>query len=132
MAERMSTTLANQVCDNFYDTFNAGTLKIYTGSQPANGDAAPTGTLLVTITLPSPAFGAASGGIKAKSGTWSAAASAAGTAGWARFEDSATGKKLDGTVTATGGGGEVELDNTSIATSQVVTIGTVSATQPLS
>lgn len=132
MAEKLSTTLANQVANNLYDTFDGGTLKLYTGSQPASADDAPTGTLLVTITLPSPAFAAASGGAKAKSGAWSATGAAAGNAGWCRFENSATGKKLDGAVTATGGGGELELDNVSIAIGQTVTINTGTATQPLS
>lgn len=132
MAEKLSTTLANQVADNLYDTFNAGTLKLYTGSQPASADDAPSGTLLVTITLPNPAFAAASGGAKAKSGTWSGTGASAGSAGWCRFENSATGKKLDGSVTATGGGGEIELDNVSIAVGQTVTISTGTGTQPLS
>lgn len=130
MAERLNTALANQVADNLYDVFNSGTLEIRTGSQPASADDAATGTLLASITLPATAFGAASGGVKAKAGTWQATASAAGTAGWCRFKNSGDTKRLDGAVTATGGGGEIELDNTNIASGQVVTINTVSATQP--
>lgn len=132
MPERISTTLANQVADNLYDVFNAGTLKLYSGSQPASADDAPTGTLLLTITLPATAFGAASGGIKAKAGVWAGVGAAAGTAGWCRWENAATGKKLDGSVGTTGSGAEVELDNLVIAVSQVVTINTASAVQPLS
>ena len=38
---------------SFKDAFNNGKLEIYTGSQPASADAAPTGTLLCTITASS-------------------------------------------------------------------------------
>jgi hypothetical protein len=57
-------------------------LRIRTGAQPANCAAARTGTILASITLPSDWMAAASGGVKAKSGTWSdSSADAPGTAG---------------------------------------------------
>lgn len=40
----------------------AGTIKIYTGSQPATGDTAASGTLLATVVLGDPAFAASSAG----------------------------------------------------------------------
>jgi len=63
-------------------------LRIYTGTQPANCAAAASGTLLVEITLPSDWLSAASGGSKAKAGTWSGTAVATGTAGHYRIYDS--------------------------------------------
>ncbi len=56
---------------------NSGTLKIYTGSQPAV-DVAPTGTLLVTLTFGSTAFAAAAA--SGAGGTMTANAITAGTA----------------------------------------------------
>lgn len=131
MAEKLNTALANQIADSLYDSFNGGALEIRTGAQPASADDAATGTLLLSITLPSPAFAAASGGAKAKTGTWSANAVGAGIAGWCRFRNAGDTLRLDGAITMGGGNGEVDLDNTNIALGQLVTIDTGSATQPL-
>lgn len=105
-------------------------LKIMTGSTPADCAAATSGTVLITATLPSDWMAAASGGSKAKSGTWQdTSADATGTAGYFRIFDS-TGATchIQGTVTITGGGGDMTLDNTSIATGQSVTIATFTLT----
>jgi hypothetical protein len=131
MAERLNDAARNRQVDSVGDDFNNATLKIYTGTQPAAG-AAATGTLLVTITLPADAMGAASAGVAAKSGTWSGTAGATGTAGWFRIESSAGSRWYDGAVTATGGGGEIELTSTSITSGQTVTITSFSVTQPAS
>ena len=81
-------------------------------------------TLLAEMTLPSDWMAAASSGSKALSGTWQdASANATGTAGHFRLYDSGgTTCHAQGTVTATGGGGDLTLDNTSIASGQSVTI----------
>lgn len=131
MAERLNDAARNRLADSVGDDFNNGTLKIYTGSQPAAGGAA-SGTLLVTITLPADAMAAASAGVASKSGTWSGTAGNTGTAGWFRIESSAGSRWYDGAVTATGGGGEIELASTSITSSQVVTITSFTITQPAS
>jgi hypothetical protein len=131
MAERLNDAARNRQVDSVGDDFNNATLKIYTGTQPAAG-AAATGTLLVTITLPADAMGAASAGVAAKSGTWSGTVGATGTAGWFRIESSAGSRWYDGAVTATGGGGEIELTSTSITSGQTVTITSFSVTQPAS
>lgn len=102
-------------------------LRIYTGSVPANCAAAATGTLLVEMALPSDWMGAAASGVKAKAGTWSGTGAAAGTAGYFRIVDTA------GTTTHAQGtcglaSGDMALDNTSIAVSQVVTVNSFSLT----
>lgn len=130
MAEKLSTALANQLADNLFDSFNGGTLEIRTGSQPSTGDTSATGSLLVSVALPNPAFTAASNGSKSKTGTWSGTGIAAGNAGWCRFKSSDNSLNLDGTVTGIGGGGELELDNVNIAVSQIVTINSGDAAQP--
>lgn len=132
MAEKISTTARNRQADSIGDDLNSGTLKIYTGSQPANADDAPTGTLLVTINLPADSFAAAANGIAAKSGTWSGVAVADGNAGWFRKANAAATRNYDGAITVTGGGGEIELDDIGIVTGQTVLINTYSITQPAS
>jgi hypothetical protein len=100
----------------------APTLTIRTGPAPADCATADSGTVLATLTLPSDWLGAASGGAKNLLGTWQdAAADATGTAAHFRIKQGAT-CHLQGTVTATGGGGDMTLDNVSLATGQQVTI----------
>lgn len=55
MTLRLSTALRNYMnsVGSVKNALQGGKLKIYTGSQPASADAAPTGTLLVTITAAS-------------------------------------------------------------------------------
>jgi hypothetical protein len=67
---------------------------------------------------------ASSAGAKAKSGTWQdTSADAAGTAAHFRiYASNGTTAHIQGTVTASGGGGDLTLDNTSIALAQTVTI----------
>lgn len=127
MALQFSTTLRNNQLDQVEATTGTSAiLEIRSGSPPANCAAADSGTLLVSMTLPSDWMAAASSGSKAKSGTWQdASADGTGTAGHFRIKDSGgTTCHLQGTVTATGGGGDLTLDNTSIASGQSVTIST--------
>jgi hypothetical protein len=73
---------------------------------------------------------AASSGSKAMSGTWSdSSADNAGTAAHFRIYDSAgTTCHMQGTVTATGGGGDMEVDNTSFAAGQQFSVTSFSLT----
>jgi hypothetical protein len=113
MAFRISTDFKNYIINKGVinsisgTTGTAGTasLSIYTGSQPANADAATSGTLLGTI--------GSIGWAKTTSGTaalantagYSGTAAATGTAGWARmqfvgvgYEGSAATFRIDGDV----------------------------------
>jgi hypothetical protein len=104
----------------------APVLRIYSGSMPANCAAASTGTKLSEDALPSDWMNAASSAQKTKLGTWTLNGLApGGTAGYFRiYESTMTTCHMQGTVTATGGGGDMTLDNTSIAASQVITVNT--------
>lgn len=95
-------------------------MRVYTGAPPASTAAASSGTVLATLTLPADWMAAAAGGSKAKSGTWEdTAADAAGVAGhWRIFASDGTTCHLQGTVTATGGGGDLTVDNTNFAVGQ--------------
>lgn len=98
-------------------------LRIYTGAAPANCAAAATGTLLVDMALPADWMNAASAASKTKLGTWTGTGAAAGTAGYFRITDSAgTTAHVQGTCGQ--GTGDLQLDNTSIAVSQTVTVNT--------
>lgn len=126
MASRLSDEVRNLACDAVVDSLDAGatpTIKIYTGSQPADADDAASGTLLVTINLDgTAAFGAASGGAASLdvSPAISGVASASGTAGWFRAADSTDTNRIDGDVGE--GSGTLNLDNTDITSGQTVTI----------
>lgn len=95
-------------------------MELRSGSPPANCAAANSGTLLAQFALPSDWMAAASAGSKAKAGTWSFIGIAAGTIGHFRIFDAASPSTchMQGTVTANGGGGDMTVDNTSIAVAQ--------------
>jgi hypothetical protein len=125
MAVQLSVAARNARLDQIESTIGAtAVLKIRTGAQPASCAAADSGTVLATLTLPADWMAAASAGAKAKSGTWSdTSADATGTAAHFRvYESTGTTCGIQGTITATSGGGDMELDNTSISSGQTVTI----------
>src|SRR4051794_21113113 len=112
MTLQYSVAVRNARLDAVESTIGtAPILKIRTGAPPANCAAARTGTVLATVTLPSDWMAAASSGTKAKSGTWEdTIADAAGTAGMFEILDSTgTTCHAQGTVTATGGGGDMTV-----------------------
>jgi hypothetical protein len=123
MAIQASTTVRNAMLDAIETVIGpAPTLEIRSGSVPASCAAADSGTVLATMTLPSNWMADASAGAKGLAGTWQdTSADATGTAGHYRIKQSST-CHLQGTITATGGGGDMTLDNTSIATGQQVSI----------
>ncbi len=99
-------------------------MQIRSGAPPATCGTANSGTLLASLSLPADWMANAASGAKAKLGAWEVlAASAEGVAAHFRIFDSAvTTCHAQGTVTATGGGGDLTLDNTSIAVGQKITI----------
>lgn len=109
----------------------AAVLKIRSGAPPANVATADSGTVLSTLSLPSDWMAAASGGTKAKAGTWEdASADAAGTAAhWRLYASDGTTAHAQGTVTATGGGGDLTVDNTSFAAGQTFTVTSFTITE---
>ncbi len=123
MAFQFDDASRNAALDAIEATIGTGpTLEIRSGAPPANCAAAATGTLLASMTLPSDWMAAASGGAKTLLGTWQdPSADAAGAAGHFRVKSGAT-CRIQGTVTATGGGGDMTLDNVNIAAGQQVTV----------
>lgn len=125
MAFQFSASARNAALDAIETAIGtSAVLKIRTGSAPATVATADSGTVLATLSLPSDWLAAASSGSKSKSGTWEdTSADATGTAAHFRiYASDGTTAHIQGTVTATGGGGDMQLDNVSIASGQAVTI----------
>jgi hypothetical protein len=99
-------------------------LKLRTGAPPANVATADSGTIVATLNLPSDWMAAAAAGAKAKAGTWQdLSADAAGTVGHFRiYASDGTTAHIQGTVTISGGGGDMTLDNNVVALAQAITI----------
>lgn len=131
MTIQLGTTLRTNMVGQYETTIGATPkLQIRTGAQPANCAAADSGTLLCELTLPSDWMTAASGGSISLNGSWTGTGAAAGTAAHYRLKDSAGSTCHEqGSVTATGGGGDLTLDNTSIAVSQAVSVTSWTRTQ---
>lgn len=143
MPLRINTAARNAACDAVVDLVDggsgAGMIRIYSGSQPATPATSPSGTLLAEFTCSDPAFGSASTGVATLDITPALTDTGItdGTAGWFRILDSteAAGTGLgiiDGSVTATGGGGQLTLNSTSIATGVNVEITSGTVTMPAS
>lgn len=125
MALQYSVAVRNAQLDAIETAIGASAvLKIRTGAVPANCAAADTGTVLATLTLPSDYMAAAGSGAKAKTGTWEdTSADAAGTAAHFRlYATDGTTCHAQGTVTATGGGGDMTVDNAVFALGQAFTV----------
>lgn len=109
---------------------SAATIEIYTGTKPASPDTTAAGTLLATVAL--------TGSFTVSGGSLSAADPAAvtpvagGTAGWFRVATSGGTACLDGTVSATGSGGDMQLSSTALSPAADVDLSSVSFTVPAS
>lgn len=130
MAVQLSDAVRDARIDQIETTIGtAPFLDLRTGAQPADCSQADAGTELAHIALPSDWMAASSGGVAAKTGTWQGTGAAAGTAAHFRLKNTAdTVCHMQGSVTATSGGGDIELDNTTIAVSQTITITTFTLT----
>lgn len=100
MAVRLSSALRTSFITNYGlgVLLQGGHIRLYSGAQPADGDAAQAGTLLGRITtdgLAAPTTGSPAGGLQLQggpeagtlvdAGNWVITGVAAGTVGWARF-----------------------------------------------
>lgn len=135
MATRISVAARNAAADAVVDLLDggsgAGYIEIRTGSQPATPATAASGTLLATLPLSDPAFGAASTGVATASAVTSDTnADASGTAGWFRGYDSTGAAVIDGSITASGGGGDMTLSSVSIVAGGTVSVSSWTITMP--
>jgi hypothetical protein len=125
MALQYSVAVRNAKLDAVETTIGASAvLKIRTGTVPATCATADSGTVLATCTLPSDLMAAASSGTKAKSGTWEdTSADNTGTAAHFRiYASDGTTCGAQGTVTVTGGGGDMTVDSVSFTSGQAFSV----------
>lgn len=130
---QLSTPARNGLLDAIEAELGASPVcKIRSGAPPATCATADSGTVLATCNLPADAMAAASGGSKAKSGTWEdSSADATGVAAHFRlYKSDGTTCVVQGTVTATGGGGDMTVDNVNFAAGQAFTITGFTLTAP--
>jgi hypothetical protein len=132
MTIQLSATVRDARLDAIEAAIGASAImRIRSGAPPANVGLADTGTVLATIALPADWMLAASNGVKSISGTWSdLSADAPGTAGHFRIYSSGGTCHLQGTITATGGGGDMELDGTVFAATQEFSITSFDLNEP--
>jgi hypothetical protein len=139
MAISFSRDLKNNILNKAFITSLAGScgtagtasLKIYSGTQPANADAATSGVLLVTISNIGwgTSFGATNGtAALAIAAGYTGTAATSGTATWGRMECVTTGYtgsaatcRLDGEVSTVTGSTFV-INNATIETGAVITL----------
>lgn len=125
MALTLSTAARNAMCNAAVDLIDAGsgagTLKLYTSAD----------ALLVTLTFSDPAFGNAATGVATASAITNGTAGDTGTAAKASMLDSDATVVISGLVVGAGSG-DVNLNSVSITTGDVVSITSMTVTQPAS
>ncbi len=108
---------------------NSGTLVIYSGTAPADADAALAGnTVLATLAMAAAAFGASAAGVATAAAIASATAAASGTAAFFRvLETGGAVVVFQGTVGTTGA--ELNLSSTNIVSGGTVSVTALTYTQ---
>lgn len=139
MATKITQAAAKAAADavvDLLDVGGAGYIEIRSGSQPATANTAASGTLLATLPLSATAFGAATTAspsvATAAAITSDTNADATGTAGWFRAYSGGGTAVIDGSVTATGGGGDMTLDSVSIVAGGTVAVTSWTVSHPTS
>lgn len=150
MTVKLSTGLRNAMAGStgFAGALANGVIHVYSGPQPVSADAAPTGTLLGTITKDAGAFSPgtatngltfatpASGAVTKSNDVWKFIGLAAGTAGWFRHVGNATDDgsvsttlpRLDGSIAA--GAGDLRMSSIAITVGVPVTVDVYSFAIP--
>ena len=128
----ISDTARSDALDDVTALINVGgpgTIKMYTGTQPAGPDAPLSGqTLLVTLIFSSVAFSPAITGVATANPITSGLAIAAGTATWARISGGGGTAVFDCTVDITGA--DINLATNIINVNNTVSIASFIITHP--
>lgn len=124
MAVTHPTAVRNAVADLVVDRIDAGagagTLEMQT-----SGDVE-----VATLTFSDPAFGAASSGVATASAITSDTNATGGTIAKARAKDSTGTEVFACSVTASGGGGDIELSSVVVSAGQTVAVTSLTYTAP--
>jgi hypothetical protein len=125
MALSYTTTIRNARLDAITTAVStSGLIRIYSGTPPANvGTALSGNTQLAELACSATFAAAASGGVLTlNTVTADSSADATGTATFFRILTSGGTAQVQGTVTATGGGGDMTLATVSIVASATVSL----------
>jgi len=111
-ATTLRTARASQIVAAIDAGAGAGKLRLYNGTRPATGGAVT--TLLAELTFSDPCGTVTNGVLTFSAIASDTSANNTGTATWFRIVDSTSAFVLDGTITVTGGGGDITMTSTSI------------------
>jgi hypothetical protein len=132
MAIGVNDAVAQDVLNALNTEFDGGVLEFRAGARPGSSNNAATGAVVAAIDpLPADSFAAPVGRTISKLGVWQdLVADSTGVIGWARLRNQADTKRLDFSVTVTGGGGDITVDRTDIVAGQQFTVTAMSLTYP--
>lgn len=134
---RITNAAAIAAVDAVVDLVDGGVSNGYiecrTGAQPAGADSAATGTLLGTLNMSDPAFGAGAdaapgGRATANSVTGDTSADATGTIGYCRVYDSAGTAIFDGEAGTSGA--DFNFDSVSVTAGGAINLTSMTVTMP--
>lgn len=120
MAVVLGTTARNAACNAVVDLLDGGTIVMQTSG----------GVEVATLTLGSPAFGASATGTATANAITADADATGGTIAQATFRTSGAADLFTVSVTATGGGGDIELSSVVIGAGDTVSLSSYTHTQP--
>lgn len=134
MTYRRANATRNAACDAEAALFNGGTIDFRSGSQPADPDDADTGTVLATVTMGNPAFGAAGtvnpGEAIAEAITGDSSIDQSGTVGYAVFKRSGGSKIGDASCGGSGSGADIIFDNPVLVAGGELLVPSLTLTHP--
>ena len=127
-----SRAVSGDVCDVINTALGtAATISFYTTDMPANTTIGiTTQTLLGTCTCSNPAGVEAGGTLTFSAISNDASADATGICAWVRIRDASSTTIMDLDVTATGGGGYVQMASTSITAGGPIAFNSFTITLP--
>lgn len=127
---QLSNTIVNSQAASVITALNSGSVKIYTGTQPADANTAiSTQTLLVSLPFAATSGTNSNGVITFTTAGMSATAAASGTATWYRcFQSDGTTVVMDGTVDVAGNTPNMALSSTAISSGATVSLSSFTHT----
>lgn len=109
----------------------SGYMEIRDGSKPSSPQVAATGQVLATLILSNPAFAAFSNGSAYANAIASDTSTpATGVAGYFRIYNRDGTAVMDGDISITGGGGDIQFDNINFIAGGVAAISSLQAIMP--
>lgn len=120
MAITLENNARSAACDAVVDLLDGGTIEFQTAGNAE----------VATLTFGTPAFGAASNGVATANAITSDTDATGGTITKAVFKTSAAAAVFTASVTATSGGGDIELSSVAIGAGDTVSMSAYTHTQP--